>query len=194
MDCAKIGRLIYTLRTERKLTQQQLADCLNISGKAVSKWERGLGCPDVSLLSELSEVLEVDLKNLLSGEININDYIGGNMKNIKFYCCPVCGNIITEMSGASISCCGKVLHELMPQKTDESEKLSVELIDGEYFISSEHEMSKEHYISFSAFVNGESIFMRRHYPEWNFQTYVPRRGHGKLFWYCTRHGLFYQFI
>ena len=81
MDCAKIGRLIYTLRTERKLTQQQLADCLNISDKAVSKWERGLGCPDVSLLSELSEVLEVDLRNLLSGEININDFIGGNMKN-----------------------------------------------------------------------------------------------------------------
>ena len=67
MDCVKIGRLIYTLRTERRLTQQQLADCLNISDKAVSKWERGLGCPDISLLSELSEILEVDLKNLLSG-------------------------------------------------------------------------------------------------------------------------------
>ena len=146
MDCVKIGRLIYTLRTERRLTQQQLADCLNISDKAVSKWERGLGCPDISLLSELSEILEVDLKNLLSGEININDYIGGNMKNLKFYRCSVCGNIITEMSGASISCCGKVLHELTPQKADESEKLSVELIDGEYFISSDHEMTKEHYI------------------------------------------------
>ena len=49
MDCEKIGKLIYSLRTERKLTQKKLAEYMNISDKAISKWERGLGCPDVEI-------------------------------------------------------------------------------------------------------------------------------------------------
>ena len=54
MDCEKIGKLIRSLRRERGLTQLGLAEQMHISDKAVSKWERGLGCPDVSLLPELS--------------------------------------------------------------------------------------------------------------------------------------------
>lgn len=50
MDCAKIGTLIRTLRRERGLTQLALAEKMQISDRAVSKWERGFGCPDVSLL------------------------------------------------------------------------------------------------------------------------------------------------
>ena len=53
MDTNLIGTLIRRLRTEHKLTQRQLALQLNVSDKAVSKWERGLGCPDVSLLPAL---------------------------------------------------------------------------------------------------------------------------------------------
>ena len=64
MDNAKIGKLIYHLRQEKEMTQLQLAEQLNISDKAVSKWERGLGCPDVSLLPELSQILNVDLEKL----------------------------------------------------------------------------------------------------------------------------------
>ena len=52
MDCAKIGKLIHSLRKEQQLTQQQLADRMSIGDKAISKWDRGLGCPDVTLLSE----------------------------------------------------------------------------------------------------------------------------------------------
>ena len=80
MDCAKIGKLICSLRKEQQLTQQQLADRMNISDKTVSKWERGLGCPDVSLLPELSGILGVNLEEFLSGELNANDLVGGNMK------------------------------------------------------------------------------------------------------------------
>ncbi|MEG2687220.1 MAG: helix-turn-helix transcriptional regulator, partial [Christensenellaceae bacterium] len=54
MDCKKVGILIRGLRKEKKLTQKQLADAMNISDKTISKWERGLGCPDVSLLHGLS--------------------------------------------------------------------------------------------------------------------------------------------
>ena len=57
MDYAKIGALIRRLRRERGLTQGQLAEALGLSPKTVSKWERALGCPDVSLLPALSACL-----------------------------------------------------------------------------------------------------------------------------------------
>ena len=52
MDCSKIGKLIYNLRKEKDMTLKQIADLMNISDKTISKWERGLGCPDISLLPE----------------------------------------------------------------------------------------------------------------------------------------------
>lgn len=64
MNNIKIGNLIYTLRKEKQLTQLQLAERMNISDKTVSKWERGLGCPDISLLPDLSKILEVNLEEL----------------------------------------------------------------------------------------------------------------------------------
>lgn len=85
MNNIKIGNLIYTLRKEKQLTQLQLAERMNISDKTVSKWERGLGCPDISLLPDLSKILEVNLEELLSGKLDINSITGGNMKKTKFY-------------------------------------------------------------------------------------------------------------
>ena len=194
MDYDKIGRLIYSLRKDKKLTQQQLADTMNISDKTISKWERGLGCPDVSLLPALSAALDINLENLLSGTLDANDLSRGNMKQLSFYVCPTCGNLLTGTSKASVSCCGKPLRPLEAKKADSSEKLSVELIENEYFISSEHEMTKGHYISFIALITGDSIVLRRQYPEWNIQARLPRLSHGKLIWYCTNHGLFYQLL
>ncbi|MCI1965769.1 MAG: helix-turn-helix domain-containing protein [Oscillospiraceae bacterium] len=194
MDCAKIGKLIHSLRKEQQLTQQQLADLMNISDKAVSKWERGLGCPDLSLLPELSRIFDVNLEELLSGELNANDLVGGNMKKLKFYICPNCGNLLTSTADATVSCCGKTLKPLVPQKAEEAEKLSVEMIENDYFISSDHEMTKEHYIAFVALLTGDSIILRKQYPEWNLQTRIPYFAHGMLVWYCTQHGLFYQTV
>ncbi|WP_295209879.1 helix-turn-helix transcriptional regulator [Ruminococcus sp.] len=54
MDYKKIGELICQLRKEKGLTQLQLAEKLHVSDKAVSKWERGIGCPDVSILNALA--------------------------------------------------------------------------------------------------------------------------------------------
>lgn len=85
MDTTKIGELICTLRKEKGLTQVQLAERLNVSDKAVSKWERGLGCPDVSLLARLSQVFAVDLEKLLAGELDPNSQAAGNLKNLHFY-------------------------------------------------------------------------------------------------------------
>ncbi len=68
MDCQKIGNLILKIRKEKQMTQKEIADKLNISDKTISKWERGLGCPDISLLIPLSEILEISLYELLGGE------------------------------------------------------------------------------------------------------------------------------
>lgn len=66
MDCKKIGGLILKLRKENNLTQKQLADILYLSDKTISKWERGLGCPDVSLLHHISEIFGVNIEKLLA--------------------------------------------------------------------------------------------------------------------------------
>ena len=63
MDCMKVGKLILQFRTEKGLTQKQVADQLNISNKTISKWECGLGCPDVSLWEELANVLGQTFSN-----------------------------------------------------------------------------------------------------------------------------------
>lgn len=194
MDSQMIGNLIKTLRKEKQLTQMQLADRMNISDKTISKWECGLGCPDISLFPELSKVFDVDLEKLLSGRLDVNEMLGGNMKNIKFYICPSCGNLVTALTDTAVSCCGKKLKAVRPCKAPKDERLSVELIENDYFISSSHEMTREHYISFTAFLTGDSIMVRRLYPEWDMQTRIPAFGHGMLIWYCTKHGLSYQLI
>lgn len=194
MDCSKVGNLICSLRKEKGMTQKQLADTMNISDKTVSKWERGLGCPDVSLLRELSALLGVNIEKILLGDLNPNDYEGGNMKKIKFYVCSECGNIITSTGDASISCCGRVLEAQQPVKADEKHILNVETVEDEWFITTEHEMTKENYISFVAFATGDKVLMAKQYPEWGLQLRFFKFGHGKLYSYCTKHGLFYQLI
>lgn len=194
MDNAKIGKLIYQLRKEKSLTQCELAEKMNISDKAVSKWERGLGCPDVSLLPELSKICNVDLEKFLSGELVDNDILGGNMKRMCFYICPNCGNIITALADTNITCCGKKLKLLPPKKASENECLIVERVENDFFITTQHPMEREHYISFAALLTGDSIMLRKQYPEWDLQVRIPVFSHGRLLWYCNQHGLFYQEI
>ena len=72
MDCVKLGQLILQLRKEKGLTQREIAEQLNISNKTVSKWECGMGCPDVSLWDALSRILGADIPHLLQGELKRN--------------------------------------------------------------------------------------------------------------------------
>ena len=69
IDQKKIGAFIRTLRKEKNMTQQELADKLGVSDKAVSKWERGDGCPDVGILPTLAQALGTDVDSLLKGEL-----------------------------------------------------------------------------------------------------------------------------
>ena len=59
MDPEKVGKFIYTLRIKNNMTQNELANKINVTNKAVSRWERGQGLPDISLLEPLSKNLNV---------------------------------------------------------------------------------------------------------------------------------------
>ena len=194
MDPIKTGALIRTLRQQQHLTQLALAQKLHVSDKTVSKWERGCGAPDVSLLPLLAGALDVNLETLLKGELEENDRSNGNMKKLKFYCCPTCGNVMFAANPAEISCCGKKLEPLTPQKADPDHELQVERSDGEWYVTADHEMRREHYISYVALLTGDTVLLRKRYPEWNLDVRMPLFAHGRLFWFCTRHGLFYRDI
>ncbi len=72
MDVEKTGNLIAQARKQRGWTQKELAQKLSVTDKAVSKWERGLSFPDVSLLSPISEILDIPIECLITGEQNVN--------------------------------------------------------------------------------------------------------------------------
>ena len=194
MDQVKTGELIKRFRTELGLTQKELAGRICVSDKAVSKWETGNGCPDVSLLSALAEVLGTDIQVLLTGEIEKNEREKGNMKKLKFYVCRECGNIITATSETTVSCCGSKLQAIEPRKAEESEKLNIVDIGGELYVSTVHSMTKDHYISFVAYQSDSRFMMFKQYPEWNVQFTMPIYRTGRFVWYCTQCGFLYQDI
>jgi len=68
MNAEKVGKFISQIRTEKKWTQSELAEKINVTNKAVSRWERGLGLPDISLLEPLSKELDISILELLNGE------------------------------------------------------------------------------------------------------------------------------
>jgi transcriptional regulator with XRE-family HTH domain len=192
MDCIKVGKYILTKRKELSLTQKQFADTLNISDKTISKWERGLGCPDISVLPELAKALGVPVKDILLANISISQSLGGNMKNLKFYMCKECGNLVTSTKGLEISCCGKVLPQLKPQPVDFSHTLSLQPVEDELFITINHPMTKQHYISFVAYVTTDSIHTVKLYPEQNPELRFPKFRNGKFIIGCIGDGIFYQ--
>ncbi|MBR6767069.1 MAG: helix-turn-helix transcriptional regulator [Clostridia bacterium] len=195
MDCAKMGDIIRTMRRERNLTQRQLADRLNISDKTVSKWERGLGCPDISLLKQLADVLGISLDRLLTGILPVNTFVEGNMKKSKFYVCADCGNVVISTGNAEVSSCGRKIPPLEMKKAEPERKLHVEQIEDEWYVTAPgRSMTKEEYISFVAFLTGDSAHIVKQYPEWDMQARFKKRGHGMLVWYSGTEGLMYQLV
>ncbi len=68
MNNEKMGNFIFEMRRSQNLTQKELAAKLEITDKAISKWERGISCPDISLLIPLARILGVTTSELLNGE------------------------------------------------------------------------------------------------------------------------------
>ena len=184
------GEMIKRLRKDGKITQQQLAEKINVSSKTISKWETGRGYPDISLIEPLSAALGVSVIELFSGEDVVNTNRVFNMLRMKFYVCPMCGNIILSAGEALVVCCGKVLTALEPKPGDGRHHLQIEPSEDEYYISISHEMRKTHFISFIAAVKDNGCEIIKLYPEGNAEARFKTGRIQYFLYYCNCHGLF----
>ena len=183
------GRIIKELREKQKITQMELADIINVSDKTVSKWETGKGLPDISLIEPLARALKVSIIELMNGEYIINQNKSSNMLKSGFSVCPICGNIIHTMGENINSCCGITLPILEAETENKEHIIDCELIENEYFISVNHDMSKKHYISFIAYVTNGRCEIVKLYPEQNAEARIQKRGKGIIYVYCNKDGL-----
>ena len=190
MDQSVTGKAIRTLRERSGYTQAELAGKICVSDKTVSKWETGKGYPDISLLEPLAEALKVSVTELLSGNLITNNNVSANMLRSNFYVCPVCGNIIHSVGESLVQCNGVTLVPEEPSKPDERHDIKVERIEDEYYVSVDHEMTKNHYISFIAAVSDDGIQLRKIYPESAAEARFRIEGVRKFYCYCNRDGLF----
>lgn len=184
------GAMIKRLREEKGLTQTELAEKIFVTDKAVSKWETGRGYPDISLVESLAKALGVSVIELLSGENITNKNKAANMSKAEFYVCPVCGNVIQSSGEAVVSCCGITLPPLEAEDADENHAVKIERVEDEYFVSIDHEMTKQHYISFIAAIRSDGIEIKKLYPEQNAEARFKISGTKQIYFYCNRHGLF----
>lgn len=194
MDSYVTGAAIKRIREKKGLTQTELADILGVSSKAVSKWETARGLPDISLIEPLAQALSVSVMELMTGDTVINRNKASNMLRSAFYVCPVCGNIIRSMGDAVISCCGILLPPLEAENTDADHAITVERVEDEHFVAVRHDMTKEHYLSFIAYLTADRMQLVKLYPEGNAETRLNIRGRGYLYLYCNKHGLMRQRI
>lgn len=184
------GAVIKELREKKNMTQAELAEKLCVSDKTVSKWETAKGYPDISLLEPIAKILSVSITELISGNPVSNVNVSANMLRSKFYVCPVCGNVIHSMGESVIHCHGILLSPCQIEETDEQYMIFIERVEDEYYIRIEHEMTKNHYISFVAALSSDKIQMIKLYPEGNAETRVKMNGVKKILFYCNRDGLF----
>ena len=190
MNTYVTGPTIRQLREGRNLTQAELAEQIGVSSKTVSKWETSKGLPDISLLLPLAQALGISLIELMNGEPITNRNVSGNMLRCKFYVCPICGNVIHSTGNTVVSCCGVTLPALEPEEADDGHPLTLENVEDEQFVTVLHPMTKQHFISFLAFVTSDRIQLVKLYPEGSAQTRFQLRGMGYLYYYCNRHGLY----
>lgn len=195
MNTYVTGSTIRLLRESKNMTQAELAHTLAVSAKTISKWETAKGLPDISLLEPLAAALGVSVLELMQGEPVINRNRAANLLRSKLYVCPVCGNVLHSTGQAVVSCCGVALpaqNISEAENADENHQLTVERVEDEFFVTIHHPMTKEHYISFIAYLTGDKFQLVKLYPEGNATCRFPLRGKGVLYFYCNRHGLMKQ--
>ena len=213
MDYYITGATIKRLRENKGFTQDELAQKIFVSNKAISKWENCHGLPDISLLEPLSKALDISVIELFSGNEVRNRNKSFNMKKVQFYVCPICGNVIQATGEAVISCCGITLPPLEAEEQEErteecaprngnpenaptcaalpaAHTLRIEKVEDEYYVTIDHPMTKEHYISFIAAVHDNGVEFVKLYPEGAAEARFKINRTKFLLAYCNRHGLF----
>ena len=184
------GSVIKRLREQKKMTQEELAEKIYVTSKAVSKWETGRGLPDISLLESLAKALDISVIELLSGDCVQNKNKRANIVKSQIYVCPVCGNVIQSTGEVLVSCCGITLppQEAESADSDTDHQIKVEVVED--FVSLSHPMTKSHYISFIAAIRDDGIEIKKLYPEQDAEAHFKIAGVKKIYAYCNRHGLF----
>ena len=146
----------------------------------------------MSLIEPLANALSVSVMELMTGDTVINKNVSSNILRSKFYVCPVCNNIVRTVGEALISCCGITLPPLEAEEIDDDHQITIEKVEDEHFITVHHEMTKEHFISFVAYLTSDKVQFVKFYPEGNAETRLNFRGRGYLYIYCNKHGLMRQ--
>ena len=184
------GAMIKRLREGRGLTQHQLAEKMNVSDKAISKWETGRGYPDLSLIEPLSAALGISVIELFAGRDVVNTNRTSNMLKTALYVCPICGNVIQSTGPTVVSCCGLALPPLEAEPEDDAHRLQIELVEDAFYVTISHDMSKTHHISFIAAVRDDGIELKKLYPEGGAEARFGISGTRFFLYSCNRHGLF----
>lgn len=188
------GKIIKELREKQRLTQNELANMILVSDKTISKWETGKGLPDISLIEPLSKALKVSVIELMNGEYVNNNNKSGNMLKSNFSVCPICGNIIYTIGKNVNLCCGITIPTLEAEDEDKNHIINCEVIENEYYITLNHDMTKEHYISFISYVTPERCEIVKLYPEQNAEIRIVKKGKGIIYAYCNKDGLYKKII
>jgi len=189
MDAEKIGALLHSLRVGAGHTQRQVAQALCVTEQAVSKWERGKGCPDLSLLPALADLYAVDLRALLEGRLEVSAR-GGNMRNLKLYYCPQCGNVAAQLGSAGLSCCGRPLAPLQPRPAAQEHLPTITAVEDEWYLEFDHPMTKEHHLAFVVQVGYDHYRFTRLYAEQPAALRLPKLARCTLFVGCSEGGLY----
>lgn len=137
-------------------------------------------------IPESEKALGVSVIELIEGKQTENRNISANLLRSQFYVCPICGNVL---GNAVVSCCGVTLPPLDLEDCDEEYRVTVETVEDEHFLTVHHDMTKEHFISFVAWVTKDRVQLVKLYPEGSAQTRLQLRGMGRLYLYCNKHGL-----
>ena len=112
------------------------------------------------------------------------------MKRTKFYVCQCCGSFMQGTGNSQVVCCGKQLEALKATSADDEHTINVSEIEDDYYIEFNHEMTKEHYISFVSYVRFDRVLTIKLYPEQDCTVCFPKMYGGKIYFYCSKHGLF----
>lgn len=191
MNLMNIGFIIKQEREHRGWTQKELAERLMVSEKTISKWETKRGLPDISLLEPLAKTLGMTILELFQGEVIINQNRHANALKMKLYVCPICGNVVTALGEGSYSCCG---NQLLAQEAEVDSTISIEKMDNRWYVHLPHEMTKQSYISFIAYVTTNQLHLVKCYPEQEASAEFPILGHGIIYYYHNQNGLFMKRI
>ena len=144
------------------------------------------------MLEPLAGALGISLPELLAGQAIENANRASNLLRSRVRVCPVCGNAIFSKGDCPISCCGIALPVLEAEEASGEHAARIEETEGEFYVSLDHPMTKQHSISFLAYVTMDRLEIKALSPEGNAEARFFRRGWGRLYFYCNRHGLFCQ--